>query len=96
MKKKKNKKKFTKFESITYKLGTIIILILVVGIVFAQTALAKVNLEVQDLKNEVEEKENTNTSLVMKINELASLESIKEVSVAEGLSYNSDNIKTIK
>lgn len=96
MKKKKNKKKFTKFESFTYKLGTVIILILIVGIVFAQTALAKVNLEVQDLKNEVEEKENTNTSLVMKINELASLESIKEVSVAEGLSYNSENIKTIK
>ena len=94
--KKKNKKKVNKFESFTYKFGIVMILLLVIGVVFAQTALAKVNLEVQDLKNEVEEKENTNTSLIMKINELASLESVKEVSANEGLSYNSENIKTIK
>ena len=94
--KKKNKKKINKFESFIYKFGTVMILALIIGVVFAQTALAKVNLEVQDLKNEVEEKENTNTSLAMKINELASLESVKEVSANEGLSYNSENIKTIR
>ena len=66
------------------------------GIVLAQTALAKVNLEVQYLKNEVEEKENTNTSLSMKINEMASLENVEAVSKDEGLSYNSENIKAIK
>ena len=93
---KKNKKKVNKFERFTYRFGTVMTLALVIGVVFAQTALAKVNLEVQDLKNEVEEKENTNTSLIMKINELASLESVKEVSANEGLSYNSENIKTIK
>ena len=93
---KKNKKKVNKFERFTYRFGTIMIVALVIGFVFAQTALAKVNLEVQDLKNEVEEKENTNTSLTMKINELASLESVKAVSANEGLSYNSENIKTIK
>ena len=93
---KKNKKKVNKFERFTYRFGTIMIVALVIGVVFAQTALAKVNLEVQDLKNEVEEKENTNTSLTMKINELASLESVKAVSANEGLSYNSENIKTIK
>lgn len=94
--KKKNKKKLARVESFFYKLGGIIVIALIVGVVFAQTALAKVNLEVQDLKNEVEEKENANTSLIMKINELASLESIKEVSANEGLAYNSENIKTIK
>ena len=93
---KKNKKKVNKFERFTYRFGIVMTLALVIGVVFAQTALAKVNLEVQDLKNEVEEKENTNSSLAMKINELASLESVKEVSANEGLAYNSENIKTIK
>jgi cell division protein FtsL len=93
---KKNKKRITKLERFLYKTGSVIIIALIVGIVFGETALAQVNLEVQYLKDEVEEKENTNTSLTMKINEMASLENIEEVSENEGLSYNSENIKTIK
>ncbi len=96
MKKNIKKKKITKLESFLYKVGSVIVIALIVGIVLAQTALAKVNLEVQYLKNEVEEKENTNTSLSMKINEMASLENVEAVSKDEGLSYNSENIKAIK
>ena len=59
MKKNIKKKKITKLESFLYKVGSVIVIALIVGIVLAQTALAKVNLEVQYLKNEVEEKENT-------------------------------------
>lgn len=94
--KKKRKKSVTRLESFLYKTGGMIIIGLIVGIVFGQTALAKVNLEVQYLKDEVEEQENVNTGLTMKINEMASLENIEEVSEEEGLTYNSDNIKTIK
>ena len=96
MKKNIKKKKITKLESFLYKVGSVIVIALIVGIVLAQTALAKVNLEVQYLKNEIEEKENTNTSLSMKINEMASLENVEAVSKDEGLSYNSENIKAIK
>ena len=96
MKKNIKKKKITKLESFLYKVGSVIVIALIVGIVLAQTALAKVNLEVQYLKNEVEEKENTNTSLSMKINEMASLENVEAVSKDEGLSYNSETIKAIK
>lgn len=96
MKKNIKKKKITKLESFLYKVGSVIVIALIVGIVLAQTALAKVNLEVQYLKNEVEEKENINTSLSMKINEMASLENVEAVSKDEGLSYNSENIKAIK
>jgi cell division protein FtsL len=67
MKMKKNKKKVTKLESFLYKIASIVLIALIIGIVFGETALAKANLEVQYLKNEVEEKENTNTSLIKTI-----------------------------
>ena len=43
----------------------------------------------------VEKVEDTNESLVMKINEMVSLENIQEVSNEYGLAYINDNIKTI-
>ena len=39
---------------------------------------------------------NTNESLAMKINEMASLENIQSVSKNLGLAYNNENIKTIE
>ena len=94
--KAKKKKRITKLESFLYEVSAGIAIFLIVGIVFGQTALAQINLEVQYLKSEVEDAENVNTGLAMKINEMASLENIEEVSEEEGLTYNSDNIKTIK
>ena len=58
--------------------------------------MAKINLEVQKLEKEVELETDSNQSLVMKINEMASLDNIKEVSEKQGLAYNNENIKTIK
>ena len=48
------------------------------------------------IKEEVSEKEELNQSLVMKINEMASLENIQNVSNDMGLAYNNDNIMTIE
>ena len=93
---KKKKKFFTKIERFLYKSFICLTILLIVGIVFGQTALAKINLEVQKLKEKVLEKEELNQSLVMKINEMVSLENIKNVSNDMGLAYNEDNIKTIE
>lgn len=97
MKNNKKKKQFLcKFERFMYKLCIFVIVLLIVGIVCGQTSLAQINLEVQKLTNEVEDQRKKNESLEMKIDEMTSLERIKKVSEEYGLSYNSDNIKTIK
>ena len=89
---KKRGKLFTKIERFLYKSFVFLTILLIIGIVFGQTALAKINLEVQRLKEQVESKEEENQSLVMKINEMASLENIINVSNDMGLAYNNDNI----
>jgi len=93
---KRKGKLFTKIERFLYKSFICLTILLVVGIVFGQTSLAKINLEVQKLKEQVEAKEEENQSLVMKINEMASLENIQNVSNDMGLAYNNENIKTIE
>ncbi len=95
---KKEKRKvvfFCKFERFMYKLCIFIIIGLIVGIVCMETSLAQVNLDVQKLSKEVSQQKKVNESLEMKIDEMTSLENIKEVSEEYGLTYNSDNIKTI-
>ena len=93
---KKHGKLFTKIERFLYKSFVTLTILLIVGIVFGQVTLAKVNLEVQKLKEEVETQEETNQSLVMKINEMASLENIQNISNDMGLAYNNENIVTIE
>ena len=75
---------------------TTLSIILVLSIVFSQISLSKVNLEVEKLKIKVNDQENVNQSLSMKINEMASLENINNISSELGLSYNNENIKTIE
>ena len=43
----------------------------------------------------IDNKEEINQSLVMKINEMVSLDKIQEVSNELGLTYNNDNIKSV-
>ncbi|MCI6265410.1 MAG: hypothetical protein MR598_01020 [Erysipelotrichaceae bacterium] len=96
---KKGKKKqvfFCKFERFMYKVCIFIIVVLIVLIVCSETSLAQVNLELQKLDKEVDQEEKKIESLEMKIDEMTSLENIKEVSAFYGLSYHSDNIKTIE
>jgi len=96
MKKNKKKKKFTKLERFIYKSSFVIMFLLVVGIVFTSASVSKLNIELQEMSMEVESQEDTNQSLAMKINEMASLENIKTISKNLGLSYNNENIKTIE
>ena len=97
MKKNKKKKKvFTKLERFLYKSCFVIMFLLVLGIVFTSASVSKLNIELQEMNMEVESQEDTNQSLAMKINEMASLENINIISNNLGLSYNNENIKTIE
>lgn len=64
--------------------------------VYTKSQLSETNIQVEQLKQNIEEQSNVNESLSMKINELASLDKIREVASEEGLSYNNDNIKVIE
>ncbi len=92
MSKKKNKKGFEKKLN---KAFMCLSLLLIMGILFGQITLSQMNLEVQRLEKDVQTKKDQNQSLVMKINEMASLDNIQSVSEEAGLAYNNDNIRTI-
>lgn len=94
--KKKKKKGFTKLERFLYKSCLTISVFMLIGIVFTSATVSKMNIELQKMSKEVESQEDTNESLAMKINEMASLDNIKSVSKDLGLAYNNDNIKTIE
>ena len=93
--KKKNKKKVAKFEKTLYKSFVFVTIILVVGIIYSRASLGKINLEVQELSDIIKVESEDNQSLVMKINEMISLDKIQEVSNKLGLTYNNENIKSI-
>ena len=94
--KKKKKKGFTKLEKFLYKSCLTIAVFLLMGIVFTSAAVSKMNIELQEISKKVETQEDTNQSLAMKINEMASLENIQIISKNMGLTYNHENIKTIE
>lgn len=96
MNKKKKKKGLTKLEKFIYKSSLVITLFLVLGIVFTSASVSKMNIELQKMSKNVNVQEDTNQSLAMKINEMASLENIQVISKNLGLSYNNENIKTIE
>lgn len=65
------------------------------SVIFSQATLSKINYEVEKTKKNIEKQEKTNESLTMKIDELASLDKIREVATEQGLAYDNDSIKTI-
>ena len=96
MKKRKKKiLKISKFEKILYVFAILFLLLAPVSIVFTKSTLSEINFKVEKMKKEIKSQEKKNESLEMKINELASLDNIKDVIVKEGLTYNNDNIKNI-
>lgn len=65
------------------------------GIIYSKAMLSKINLEIQELNGTIKEETEDNQSLVMKINEMVSLEKIQQVSSELGLTYNNNNIKSV-
>lgn len=97
MRKKKVKKqlKMTKFERFLYTFAIFLLLLSPISIVFSKATLAKINFEVEQEKQKIEEQEKTNEGLSMTIDELASLTKVQEVAQQQGLSYNNSNIKIV-
>lgn len=93
--KKKKKKGIANSEKRFYKMFILTTIVLIIGIVYSRAALSKINLEVQNLSTTIKEETEDNQSLVMKINEMVSLENIKELSDELGLTYNNDNIVSV-
>ena len=93
---KKKKKGLSKLERFICKSSIFMMVVLLVGIVFTSATVSKMNVELQRMNKKVEVQENTNESLVMKINEMASLENIQIISRNLGLSYNNENILTVE
>ena len=96
MKKNKKKRLFSEFERFMYKICSIIVIALIVGVVCSETSLAQVHVEVQRAEKQVAVQLKQIESLEMKIDEMTSLDRIKEISAEYGLSYISENIKTIE
>ena len=95
MTKKKKKKGLVKLEKKIYKSFVLTAVILVVGIIYSRATLGKINLEVQELSGIIKSESEDNQSLVMKINEMVSLDKIQKVSTELGLTYNNNNIKSV-
>ena len=95
MKKKKKVNKNVRKEKFIYKTFVITSLFLVVGIIYSRAMLSKINLEIQELSGIIKDETEDNQSLVMKINEMVSLDKIQAVSTQLGLTYNNENIKSV-
>ena len=92
------KKKITKrnnSERVLYRFFVIITIFLVLGIIYSRAMLGKINLEIQELSDIIKEENDDNQSLAMKINEMVSLDKIRQVSSEQGLTYNNNNIKSV-
>ncbi len=95
MTKKKKVSKAVKRERKLYRLFVVTTIFLVIGIIYSRASLSKLNLEIQDLNNQIKTESEDNQSLAMKINEMVSLDKIREVSNKQGLKYNNNNIKSV-
>jgi len=94
-KKVKKRLRMSKFERFLYVVTTLLLVITPVSIIFSQSTLSKINYEVEKTKKEINKQKKKNESLQMKIDELASLDKIREVAKEQGLWYDNDSIKSI-
>lgn len=60
--------------------------------IFGGISIGNMSIKVEDLRRSVLTQQKRNESLVMKVNELTSFDTIKEVVKDMGLAYNNDNI----
>lgn len=90
------KVKRKKFQKAMVSLTVTTLLCVFVSLFFFQAQLSSVNIEVEKLKQNVAKQQKVNESLVMKVNELISLENMQLVAASEGLEYNNNNIIVIQ
>ena len=93
MKKNKKNNKSYKRERIMYRVFIFTTIFLIIGIIYSNAILGKINIEIQELSSEITDESNDNQSLAMKINEMVSLDKIQKVSSEQGLTYNNEKVK---
>ena len=93
--KRKKKNNSYKSEKRLYRFFVVTTIFLVMGIIYSRAMISKINLEIQELSSIIKEENDDNQSLAMKINEMVSLDKIRQVSNELGLSYNNNNIKSV-
>lgn len=97
MKRKKSKNlKLLKGEKIMYFVIILLIALIPIVNVYTSSLVTETNIELEQLKSSIEKQKEDNESLSMQIDELASLENIKNVASEYGLSYDNTNILIIK
>ena len=85
----------TRLEKMMISLTITTIFCVFVSVFFFKAKLSSVNIEVERLKKDVSRQEKINESLIMKVNELVSLENMQYVAAQSGLEYNNNNIIVI-
>ena len=94
-KNKGNKIKLLKGEKVLYFILGMLVVATPLISVFTKAMVSQTSIELEQVKEKIENQTGINESLNMKINELASLDRLQEVANEHGLSYNNDNIKVI-
>lgn len=95
MAKVKKRLRMSKFERCVYVITILLLVITPITVIFSQATLSKINYEVEKNKKAIQKQKKKNESLEMKIDELASLDKIREVAKEQGLWYDNDSIKSI-
>lgn len=97
MKRNKGRKlKLLKGEKMMYFVIAFLCALIPIMNVYTSAIVTKTNIEVEELKSNIESQKEENESLSMQIDELASLENIQAIAKEFGLSYNNTNILQIK
>ncbi len=92
----RQRKRKSKFEKTMITLTVTTVFCVFISLFFFKAQLTSINIEVEKLKKNVSKEEKINESLVMKVNELVSLENMQLVAAEEGLEYNNNNIIVIQ
>lgn len=95
MAKVKKRLRMSKFERLLYVVTVLLLVITPVTVIFSQSTFSKINYEVEKNKRIIQRQKKKNESLTMKIDELASLDKIKELAKEKGLCYDNNSIKSI-
>ena len=96
MKKTRKRVKLCGVDRLMIMVIALLIVFTPVLVVYSKSTLSESNIELERIKRKVEKQESINESVVMKINELASLSNIQDVAKEHGLDYNNDNIIVVK
>jgi len=97
MSRKKGKRlKLLKGEKIMYFVIVLLIALVPILNVYTSAIVTRTNIDVEELKSNIEDQKEENQSLSMQIDELASLENIQAIAKEYGLSYDNTNILQIK